>query len=182
MHTSTAVGIARHVLVTLLLVATVRQLRAQDSTPRPGQHIRTRWAADVTPDHVLPEYPRPQMVRSAWINLNGRWDYAITDRNAATPVAWDGRILGAVPVQSQLSGVERTVNDSQRLWYHRAFRAPRTANHGRVLLHFGAVDWDATVYVNGVKLGEHRGGYDPFTFDITTALKGNGDQQLVVSV
>jgi hypothetical protein len=149
------------------------------STP---SHIRTRWAADVTPDHVLPEYPRPQLVRSAWTNLNGSWDYAITDRNAATPTTWNGKILVPFPVQSQLSGVERAVTDSQRLWYHRTFRAPHMPNHGHMLLHFGAVDWECTVYVNGVKVGGHRGGYDPFTIDITGAVHGSGDQQLVVSV
>jgi hypothetical protein len=168
-------------MTSILLVATlgvVPTLAAQSA----ATHIRTRWAADVTPKHALPEYPRPQMVRAAWTNLNGSWDYAITDRNAATPTVWNGKILVPFPVQSQLSGVERAVTDSQRLWYHRTFRAPGTPNHGRVLLHFGAVDWEATVYVNGVKVGEHRGGYDPFTFDITTLLRGTGDQQLVVSV
>jgi hypothetical protein len=148
----------------------------------PPTHIRTRWAAQVSPDHPLPEYPRPQMVRSAWTNLNGRWDYAITAKDAAQPLKWDGGILVPFPVQSQLSGVERAVNDSQRLWYHRAFARPAQPRGSRLLLHFGAVDWDATVYVNGVKLSEHRGGYDPFTLDITEALKGSGDQQLVVSV
>jgi len=156
-------------------------LAAQRPAAAPPSHIRTRWAADVDPAHPLPEYPRPQMVRSRWTNLNGKWDYAITGNGAAKPSSWDGTIVVPFPVQSQLSGVERAVTDSQRLWYHRSFRAT-TARGERVLLHFGAVDWDATVYVNGVNVGEHRGGYDPFTFDITSALKGSGDQDLVVSV
>ncbi|MGH7581778.1 MAG: sugar-binding domain-containing protein [Gemmatimonadales bacterium] len=145
-------------------------------------HIRTRWAASVDPAHVLPSYPRPQLVRTAWINLNGRWDYAITPRDAAQPAHWDGAILVPFPVQSQLSGVERAVTDSQRLWYHRSFTAPRRSASGRLLLHFGAVDWDAMVFVNGRRVGEHRGGYDPFTLDITDALRGVGPQDLVVSV
>lgn len=145
-------------------------------------HIRTRWAADVTPANAWPDYPRPQMVRSTWKNLNGNWDYAITDSSAAQPTKWDGKILVPYPVQSQLSGVERAVTDSQRLWYHRAFTAPAIPRGGRLLLHFGAVDWDATVWINGKRVGEHRGGYDPFTFDVTSALAGHGAQQLVVSV
>ncbi len=143
-------------------------------------HIRTRWAADVNADAPLPEYPRPQLVRSQWTNLNGQWDYAITAKDAARPTKWDGKIVVPFPVQSQLSGVERTVSDSQRLWYHRTFARPTF--RGRTLLHFGAVDWDAVIWVNGKKLGEHRGGYDPFSVDITDALTRSGTQDLVVSV
>ena len=168
-------------IVSILAVAALSAAPAL-AAQSPPTHIRTRWAADVTPEHVLPEYPRPQMVRSAWTNLNGNWDYAITARDAKAPTAWDGKILVPFPIQSQLSGVERAVSDSQRLWYHRTFRRPTLSRNSRLLLHFGAVDWETTVYVNGVKVGEHRGGYDPFTFDITTLLRGSGDQQLVVSV
>ncbi|MGH7689610.1 MAG: sugar-binding domain-containing protein, partial [Gemmatimonadaceae bacterium] len=117
-----------------------------------------------------------------WTDLNGKWDYAITDSGAATPTRWDGQILVPFAVQSQLSGVERAVADSQRLWYHRVFTLPVIPRSGRLLLHFGAVDWDATVWVNGTKVGEHRGGYDPFSFDITDAVHGHGPQQLTVSV
>ena len=154
---------------------------AQESVP-PLPTLATRWARDVTAGAVLPEYPRPQMARSAWQSLNGRWDYAIAAKDAAAPDRWDGEILVPFPVESQLSGVRRAVTPSQRLWYHRAFRAPRRPPGGRLLLHFGAVDWDAAVFVNGRRVGEHRGGYDPFTFDITDALAGTGDQQLVVGV
>ncbi|HEY5219503.1 MAG TPA: sugar-binding domain-containing protein, partial [Gemmatimonadaceae bacterium] len=156
-------------------------LPALAQTPAPT-HIRTRWAADVTPTNAWPNYPRPQMVRSTWTNLNGEWDYAITDLGASRPARWDGKILVPFPVQSQLSGVERAVTDSQQLWYHRTFRAPALPHGGRLLLHFGAVDWDATVWVNGHTVGKHRGGYDPFTFDITDALARGAPQQLVVRV
>ena len=148
----------------------------------PASHIRTRWAADVTPSHVLPDYPRPQMVRRNWTTLNGEWDYAITPRDAAQPTSWDGRILVPFAIQSQLSGVERAVSDSQRLWYHRTFIFPLRSGGQRLLLHFGAVDWDATVYLNGTMVGEHRGGYDPFTIDITDAMRPRGAQDLVLSV
>ena len=142
----------------------------------------TRWAHEVRADRVLPDYPRPQLVRAAWRSLNGWWDYAVTPKDAAKPAAWDGRILVPFPIESQLSRVRRAVTDSQRLWYHRTFRAPRLAAGGRLLLHFGAVDWDAVVTVNGTLVGEHTGGYDPFTFDITDALAPGGTQDLVVSV
>jgi Glycosyl hydrolases family 2, sugar binding domain/Glycosyl hydrolases family 2, TIM barrel domain/Glycosyl hydrolases family 2 len=145
-------------------------------------HIRTRWATQVSTKIPWPEYPRPQLVRWAWTNLDGKWDFAITDSSAPRPARWDGQILVPFAVQSQLSGVERAVTDSQRLWYHRSFTPPPVPRAGRLLLHFGAVDWDATVWVNGRKIGEHRGGYDPFTFDVTDAVRGDGPQQITVSV
>ncbi|MES1259699.1 MAG: sugar-binding domain-containing protein, partial [Gemmatimonadota bacterium] len=129
-------------------------------------HNRTRWASQVTATHVLPEYPRPQMVRSQWTNLNGTWDYAVTDRRAGQPRTWEGTILVPFAIQSQLSTVERAVSDSERLWYHRTFTAAAPARGGRLLLHFGAVDWDATVFVNGKRIGQHLGGYDPFLYDL----------------
>ena len=145
-------------------------------------HIRTRWAADVSPTHPWPEYPRPQVVRRAWTNLNGPWQYAITDSGAPAPRHWDGTILVPFAVQAQLSGVERAVTDSQALWYRRTFTPPARPRRGHLLLHFGAVDWDATVWVNGTRVGAHRGGYDPFTLDITNALLGAGPQSLTVRV
>ena len=142
----------------------------------------TRWAHDVRPGRVLPEYPRPQMARASWQSLNGFWDYALTAKDASQPAAWDGRILVPFPIESQLSGVRRAAGDSARLWYHRTFRAPRLQRGGRLLLHFGAVDWEATVFVNGRQLGVHRGGYDPFTFDVTDAVRPGTTQDLVVGV
>ena len=141
----------------------------------------TRWAAEVTPDRVLPEYPRPDLVRRDWQNLNGPWDYAIRDRDADLPATFDGTVLVPFPIQSRLSGVARPVSDRERVWYRRTLRADPSPSR-RWLLHFGAVDWDATVFLNGQRIGAHRGGYDPFTFDITDALRPTGDQELVVSV
>ncbi len=164
----------------LMLSITVAALpaAAQSQSPR----LRTRWAAEVTPDRALPEYPRPQMVRAQWQNLNGLWDYVVLDAAAGRPETYAGRILVPFPIESQLSGVTRPVTDKQRLWYRRTFRAPALERGGRLLLHFGAVDWDAGVIVNGKSVGSHTGGYDPFSFDITDALKPSGDQELVVSV
>jgi hypothetical protein len=158
-----------------------------DWKPAPGP-LMTRWAKDVSPEKVHPEYPRPQMVRKDWVNLNGLWDYAIVDwaenlnvyRRPSAP--W-GKILVPFPIESSLSGVGKRVTAKQILLYARTFRTPKLADGGRLLLHFGAVDWEATVSVNGTKVGEHRGGYDPFTFDITAALKpGDAEQELVVAV
>src|SRR5262249_8520610 len=129
------------------------------------------------------EYPRPQMARKQWTNLNGTWDYVITDENATRPEQFTGHVLVPFPIESQLSGAGVWVSPQQRLWYRRSFKTPAIANGQRLLLNFGAVDWDAAVYVNGTRVGEHRGGYDPFSFDITNALKGGqADQELVVSV
>src|SRR3989442_10693457 len=125
----------------------------------------TRWAAEVTPDRVLPEYPRPDLVRRDWQNLNGPWDYAIRDRDADRPATFDGTVLVPFPIQSRLSGVARPVTERERVWYRRTLRV-EPASARRWLLHFGAVDWDATVFVNGQRVGAHRGGYDPFTFGL----------------
>jgi len=143
--------------------------------------LRTRWAKDVGPERALPEYPRPQMVRKEWLNLNGLWDYAIRPKEEGKPGNWDGRILVPFPVESALSGVMKPVGEANRLWYRRTFEVPAGWAGKRVLLHFGAVDWEAAVTLNGKELGTHRGGYDAFTFDLTGALKAGGAQELVLS-
>ncbi|MCX6997509.1 MAG: beta-galactosidase [Kiritimatiellaeota bacterium] len=153
---------------------------AADWKPVPG-HLMTRWAKAVAPDQVLPEYPRPQLVRAQWQNLNGLWDYAITDRAAAQPAQFNGKILVPFCVESALSGVKKPLTAQQRLWYRRTFTAPELAGDKRLLLHFGAVDWQAKILVNGQAVGEHTGGYDAFTLDITAAVK-SGNNELVVSV
>jgi 3-keto-disaccharide hydrolase/glycosyl hydrolase family 2 len=156
---------------------------AQPASPIPPTRLQTRWASQVTPDRVLPEYPRPQMARKFWTNLNGPWSYAITAGDAPRPSSFDGRILVPFPVESQLSGAGVWVSPQQRLWYRRTFATPALPSGGRLLLNFGAVDWEAEVLVNGTRVGVHRGGYDPFTFDITDQLRpGAADQELVVAV
>ncbi len=143
--------------------------------------LLTRWAKDVSPEKAWPEYPRPQMVRTEWQNLNGLWEYAIKGKEDAKPAQYDGKILVPYPVESALSGVMKRVDQNQRLWYRRTFTVPAGWEGKRVWLHFGAVDWDTTVWVNGKELGNHQGGYDPFSFDMTDALK-SGEQELVVGV
>jgi hypothetical protein len=144
--------------------------------------IMTRWAADVRPDKVLPEYPRPQLVREKWLNINGMWDYAITAKDAGRPDSWDGRILVPFAVESALSGVGKPVGSAKALWYRRTITVPKDWRGRQILLHFGAVDWESTVWVNGREAGTHRGGYDPFTYDITAALKRGAGQEIVVRV
>jgi hypothetical protein len=155
--------------------------RAEDWKPAAGP-LMTRWAKDVSPTNAHPEYPRPQMVRKEWQNLNGLWDYAIQPAETTAPEAYQGKILVPFPIESALSGVMKRVTPKQRLWYHRTFQVPDGWKGKRVLLHFQAVDWEATVMVNGKELGMHRGGYDAFSFDVTDALKPSGDQELVVKV
>ena len=145
--------------------------------------LMTKWAKDVSPKNVHKEYPRPQMVRDEWQNLNGLWDYAITGENVTSaPTKWAGKILVPFPIQSALSGVMTNVFETNRLWYRRAFAVPSKWRGKRVLLNFGAVDWDATVWINGKEIGKHQGGYDAFTFDITDVLHAKGDNEIVVSV
>lgn len=149
-----------------------------------GGRLPTRWDRSVSRTAPLPDYPRPQMARDEWRSLNGLWDEAITDKAAtAPPAAYDGKILVPFPVESALSGVAKAVAPSRRLWYHREFTVPPkwSTKNQRVLLHFGAVDWEAAVLVNGKSMGMHRGGYDGFDFDITDALKA-GPNDLTVSV
>ncbi|HET7230888.1 MAG TPA: PA14 domain-containing protein [Longimicrobium sp.] len=140
----------------------------------------TRWAAEVDPANVLPEYPRPQMVRPRWQNLNGVWELALPADDEALPAfgqALPEHVLVPFPVQSTLSGVRR---HASRAVYRRTFRTPELAEGERLLLHFGAVDWRATVFVNGQRVAEHTGGYGAFTADVTDALASTGEQELVV--
>lgn len=145
--------------------------------------LLTPWGEALNPENVLPEYPRPQLVRGNWLNLNGHWDYAITSAGQTDPPeSWDGRILVPFSPEAPLSGVERQLQPDQALWYRRTFALP-DGPEGRVLLHFGAVDQSCTVTVNGQQAGTHDGGYLPFTLDITALLDaGSAKQELVVRV
>lgn len=154
--------------------------KAQGWEMKPLQ-IETRWAASVTPEKALPEYPRPQMVRPHWQNLNGLWRYAITATDADKPARYAGSILVPYPLESALSRVQKALRPDQLLWYRRTFALKPGKNGERVLLHFGAVDYQATAYLNGREVGTHTGGYQSFTFDVTDALKP-GDNELVVRV
>ena len=147
-----------------------------------GDRIMTEWASQVDPDNVLPEYPRPQMVREEWQNLNGLWSYAITPAESAKPSEFDGQILVPFAVESALSGVGRTLTENDALWYSREFSVPKKWKGSRIMLNFGAVDWKTEVYVDGKLAGEHVGGYDPFSFDITELLSKGKKHNLTVKV
>lgn len=157
----------------------------QDWKPARGP-LMTRWAADVSPDRVLPEYPRPQMVRDRWLSLNGLWSFAQRPSEQALfrddPPAPDGRVLVPFPPESALSGL-MVPPGRQYLHYRRAFRIPADWPAGdRILLHFGAVDYRCRVSVDGRPVAEHTGGYDPFAADITDALAGTGPHTIDVLV
>jgi beta-galactosidase/beta-glucuronidase len=147
-----------------------------------GDKIVTPWAEKVNPVSPLPEYPRPQMVRSEWKNLNGLWDYSITQLPASKPVSYQGKILVPFAIESALSGVKKNVGKDSILWYKTSFVLPSKMKGKNILLHFGAVDWESEIYINGIKAGNHQGGYDPFTFNITTYINKVGQQQIELRV
>lgn len=147
-----------------------------------GDKIKTEWSETVNPKQVLPEYPRPQMVRGEWSNLNGEWEYAIRAKGGVEPTAYDGNILVPFAVESSLSGVQKIVGTDNELWYKRTFDIPSSWKNKNIILNFGAVDWKADVFVNDILIGSHKGGYTPFSFDITPYLKGQKGQKLTVRV
>ncbi|NEY35099.1 glycoside hydrolase family 2 [Streptomyces sp. PRKS01-65] len=151
---------------------------------RSTYELRTRWADEVGPDNAHPEYPRPQLTRADWRNLNGRWQFAAAQPGEQPPFGrtLGERILVPYPVESQLSGVQR---HEDRMWYRRTFTVPADWHIGsgkRLMLNFGAVDWHSQVWVNGTKVAEHKGGYDKFAADVTDALEPGRAQELIVGV
>ncbi len=171
-----------HFLFLLFGIALLNVSCRQYKKPDQKSQLYTQWAKDVGPSNDHIRYPRPQMVRQVWLNLNSLWDYAIRPDDNRKPSKYDGKILVPFPVESALSGVERSVGPDSVLWYHRTFTIDPNWKNDRILLHFGAVDWKTTVWVNGEKVGTHQGGYDPFTFDISNVLKQSGRQNLLVQV
>ncbi|MDR1746970.1 MAG: beta-galactosidase [Tannerella sp.] len=147
-----------------------------------GDKLKTEWAEKIDPANVWPEYPRPLLERSQWLNLNGEWEYAICDKGKIEPETFDGKILVPFAVESSLSGVQKTVTEKQELWYKRTFAVPSSWKDKAIYLNFGAVDWKTDVFVNDVLIGSHQGGYTPFSFNITPFLKASGTQKLVVRV
>ncbi|MCV7279282.1 glycoside hydrolase family 2 [Mycolicibacterium flavescens] len=155
---------------------------AAEAWQRQSAPLSTPWTHLVGPNNALPEYPRPQMARARWLNLNGVWAYtgrSGEDASAAAPSVreYDERILVPYPTESALSGIKR--HDDQ-MWYRKVFELPGTWRGQRVLLHFGAVDQTATVWVNNKKVAHHEGGYTAFSADITDALRWSGSQEIVV--
>ncbi len=167
------------VLFLLFWYGSLHAQTAWRSVPCP---LPTPWSDSVSVDHPWPEYPRPQMVRQEWMNLNGLWDYRISKRYEDIPEVWKGLIRVPFPVESCLSGVKKHVSAKEVIWYHRKFILPDKWKGKRILLHIEASDWQTKVWVNGRFVGIHQGGYDPFTFDITDLLSGERKQDLLLSV
>jgi hypothetical protein len=170
--------------MTLLFVA-VSVLRAAEWHPAPAP-LATPWTSLVDPQRPLPEHPRPDFQRNSWQSLNGLWDYALepvafqarqgfiaqASMTSGTPPAdYAGKILVPFAIDAPLSGVMHVLRPQERLWYRRDLEVPAAWQGQRLLLHIEASDWETSVYVNGQRLGQHRGGYDPFQFDITEAIR-----------
>lgn len=164
---------------TFLLILTLTHGARAEWKPAPSP-LMTKWGRELKANDVWKEYPRPQLVRESWQNLNGLWDYAITPKGAAKPEKWDGQILVPFCIESALSGVGKTVGADKELWYRRTI-SPDLKSGNRLLLHFGAVDWQTTVMING-KSFSHEGGFDPFSFDISDAVNGAANQELIIRV
>ena len=160
-----------YIITALFSLPLVPPAAAAEWKPADGP-LKTRWAKDVAPEKVLPEYPRPQLVRKDWLNLNGLWDIKLGDGT-------ETKILVPFAIESALSGVMKHVD---RVTYRRSFEIPKGWSGQQVILHFGAVDWETKVSLNGKELGVHRGGYDAFSFNITAALKSEGAQEITVEV
>ncbi|WP_226895695.1 glycoside hydrolase family 2 protein [Luteolibacter marinus] len=163
------------------LFALLMSLQAAHAEWKPVEgKIMTPWAKELTPQNAWDEYPRPQLQRDNWTNLNGLWNYAITPKDAAKPSDWAGEILVPFAPESALSGVGKLLEPDQSLWYQRTITASKSEGK-RTILHFEAVDYDTTVWLNGQEIGQHTGAHTPFSFDITAALK-DGENELVVRV
>ena len=168
--------------LTICALAFSGVLFAQEWTPKQAP-LMTTWGEKLTVENVHQEYPRPQMVRSEWQNLNGLWNYAVTTKDAGQPenIA-QGKILVPFAIESALSGVQQKFTPEDKLWYETEFTVPKSWKGKRIILHFGAVDYSSVIYVNGICAGSHEGSSDSFRIDITDALKGTGSQKLVVEV
>jgi len=144
--------------------------------------IITRWAKDVSPESPLPKYPRPHLRREKWKSLNGLWDFVVVDKDKIQVNKFSGNILVPFPIESALSGIAQKLKPTQRLWYRRSFEVPSSWEDNRIILHFGAVDWEANVWINGHQIGRHRGGYSPFSFDITEHLDFSESNEIKIAV
>ncbi|HRR93198.1 MAG TPA: beta-galactosidase, partial [Bacteroidales bacterium] len=143
--------------------------------------LLTEWAQKVDPACPWPEYPRPDLTRTKWKNLNGLWDYAITPKDSR-PEKWDGKILVPYPVESALSGVRKRLSDTENLWYRTTFKIPGSWKKGKLLLNFEACDWETKVWIDGKEAGSHKGGYDPFSFEISGLVREGKEHELLVCV
>lgn len=169
----------KHVFI-LIFIWTVLGANAQNYQPVKGR-IMTSWGEKVTPGNAWKDYPRPQLKRMEWQNLNGLWEYSVVPKESARPSEFQGQILVPFAIESALSGVGQPVLPEQKLWYKRTFEIPANWKDKNTILHFESVDWETSVWLNGKLVGTHKGGSTAFSFDITRYLK-KGPQELIVSV
>jgi len=166
----------------LVLLLQYSFIQAQNWAPVPGQ-IMTNWANNVTPENVWKEYPRPQMVRTDWLNLNGLWDFEITERDTnKIAINYARKILVPFCVESALSGIKETITGKQQMMYRRFFSIPSHWNQKHLILHFEAVDYETKVWVDGKYVGIHKGGYDHFQFDIAGFLNKDEKHEIKLVV
>ncbi len=171
----------RHFAITILAIFLTTGIAAPQQWKPAPVTLMTEWGEKITPDNAWREYPRPQFVRERWQNLNGMWDYAITSKTAPAPSKFDGKILVPFAPEAALSGVGKILQPGERLWYSRSFEVPAAWKNERLLLHFGAVDYECALWVNGGLVGAHKGGFDEFNFDVTPFLK-DGNNVLLMGV
>lgn len=164
----------------IITVVSCRQKEPAEWSPADNP-LLTQWAGDIDPANPWPEYPRPAMVREEWTNLNGFWDYAITEKDHQVN-EWDGKILVPYPIESALSGVKKRINENQVLWYKRDLVIPSSWKDKRIILNFEASDWQTSIWIDNKAAGEHKGGYDPFSFDISDYVKAGERHELRVRV
>jgi beta-galactosidase/beta-glucuronidase len=169
------------ILIILFIISVSCTLKKEPVLKIAENPILTPWSQKVNPQSPWPEYPRPDLVREKWLSLNGPWEYTIT-QTKDKPLKWDGEILVPYPVQSALSGVKKVINGDDNLWYRRKFRIPSDWKRQAILLNFEASDWETTVWIDEKEAGSHKGGYDPFTFDISGLLGRRKDHEIVVRV
>ncbi len=143
--------------------------------------LMTRWASEIDVNAPFPEYPRPQMVRQKWQNLNGIWQFQAGSASDSTPVGQDlsEEILVPFPMESAISGI---MAHHERSWYRRSFTVPADWSGNDILLHLDAIDWESEIFINGTSVSVHKGGYDPITLNITSYLNVSGPQELIVRV
>ena len=147
-----------------------------------GDKIKTLWGENIDPQNVLKEYPRPILMRENWKNLNGLWNYTITKKGESKPAYYNDKILVPFAIESSLSGVQKRISKDEELWYHQDFEIPRDWRKKEIILHFGAVDWESELWINDQKVGLHKGGYDPFSFNISPYLNKGLNQKLELRV